>query len=413
MGRRYQTQAMRILTFTSLFPNSLAPDQGIFLLQRTANLAHIADNDVQVVAPVPYVPMLFRHTARGRVADVPSSETIANLRVHHPRYPLIPKIAMPLHGLLMYIGSIGRVRALHRAKPFDCIDGHYVYPDGLAAVLIGKSLGIPVILTARGSDIHTFPHFATIRPQIRWALRQARAVAAVSNSLAERMLDLEPSLRKVEVIGNGVDTQRFFPEDRKVARQKIGVAADDKVVLCVAALRHVKGGDLLVHAAAMLKQDVPRLKVLFVGRGQELQNLQRLAAQLGCSDICRFVGAVPNGELGYYYSAADVSCLPSRNEGWPNVVLESMACGTPVVATRAGAIPEILKDDLGVLVQTTPESIRAGLLQGLQRTWSGKTLIGYAEHHTWQETARRVDSLLKSTVLTTPSPAELRYPSPI
>ena len=402
---------MRILTFTSLFPNSLAPDQGIFLLQRTAHLAQLAANDVQVVAPLPYVPSMLRNTVRGRVADVPASETIANLRVYHPRYPLIPKIAMPLHGLLMYCGCIGRVRALHREKPFDCIDAHYVFPDGMAAVLIGKSLGIPVMLTARGTDIHTFPQLATIRPQIRWALRQAKAVAAVSDSLAQRMLDLEPSLRNIEVIGNGIDTRRFFPENRALAREMIGVHVDDKLVVCVAALRHVKGVDLLVRATATLKQHVPRLKVLIVGRGEEIRSVQRLAVQLGCGDTCCFVGPVPNEELRYYYSAADVSCLPSRNEGWPNVVLESLACGTPVVATRVGAIPEILNDDLGVLVQAVSESIGAGLLQSLQRTWNAKDLIAYAEHHTWSRTAERANSLLKTAAQRTLSPGELQYPS--
>ena len=388
---------MRILTFTSLFPNSLAPDKGIFLLQRTAHLAQLAETDIEVVAPLPYVPRIFRNTVRGQTADVPRSENIASLRVHHPRYPLIPKISMPFHGLLMYLGCIRHVRALHREKPFDCIDAHYVFPDGLAAVLIGKSLGVPVVVTARGTDIHTFPKFATIRPQIRWTLRQAKAVAAVSNSLAGVMLDLEPSVGNVEVIGNGVDTKRFFPEDRARARHRIGVGERDKVVVCVAALRYVKGGDLLVRAAAMLKRDVPDLKVLFVGRGEELKNLQGLAAELGCSDICRFVGAVPNQELRYYYSAADVSCLPSRNEGWPNVVLESLACGTPVVGTKVGAMPELLTNaSFGVVADAAAESISNALHRGLTQSWDRVAITRNARERTWDDVAGRVRDLLHS-----------------
>ncbi len=130
---------------------------------------------------------------------------------------------MPFHGLLMFAGCIGLARSLHQKHHFDCIDGHYIYPDGEAATLLGKYLGVPVAVSARGTDIHTFPGFRTIRPQIKWTLRHADMVVAVSQSLAEIMTNLEPQLDRVEVIGNGVDAQRFFPEDRLAARRKLGL----------------------------------------------------------------------------------------------------------------------------------------------------------------------------------------------
>ena len=171
---------MKILTFTSLFPNSLQPNYAGFLLQRIFHLAKRTGIEVEVVAPLPYVPKFLKHTAKGRLASLPELETIAGIRVHHPRYPLLPKISMPFHSLLMGSACLGLVRSLHRQQQFDCIDSHYVFPDGLAAVLIGKALQIPVALTARGTDIHTFSRFATIGPQIRWTLRHADGVAAVS-----------------------------------------------------------------------------------------------------------------------------------------------------------------------------------------------------------------------------------------
>src|SRR5271166_2887801 len=184
---------------------------------------------------------------------------------------------MPLHGLLIYAGCLGYVRRLHQKYSFDCIDAHYVYPDGLAAVLIGISLQIPVVVSAHGTEIHTFPDFTTIRPQIRWALQHAAGVIAVSDSLAKIMLDLEPSLNDVQTIGNGVDARRFFPENQRRARERIGLDPQDIVVVSVAALKHVKGPDLLVRAAALLKKSVPRCKVLFVGAGPELGGLRQLA----------------------------------------------------------------------------------------------------------------------------------------
>src|SRR5271169_2211953 len=183
---------MRILTFTSLFPNTVDPNFGIFIFQRTSHLAQREGNQVEVVAPVPYSPKFLKGTSRGFVAAIPPTEVVGNLQVHHPRYPLVPKVSMPLHGLLMYAGCMRRVKQLHEQHRFDCIDAHYVYPDGLAAVLMGRALGIPVVVTARGSDIHTFRDFATVRPQIKWTLRHAASVVAVSDSLARIMHELEP-----------------------------------------------------------------------------------------------------------------------------------------------------------------------------------------------------------------------------
>ena len=261
---------MRILTFTSLFPNTLNSNFGIFIFQRTSHLAKREGNSVEVVAPVPYAPKFLRRTGRGSVAAIPATEVIGDLRVHHPRYPLVPKVSMPLHGLLMYAGCIACVKHLHEQDRFDCIDAHYVFPDGLAAVLIGRSLGVPVVVTARGSDIHTFRDFATIRPQIRWVLRNAAAVVAVSDSLATMMRELEPALHDVHVIGNGVDGRCFFREDRLAARVKLGLDPQDKVVVSVAALKPVKGPDLLVRAASLLKQNFAHCKVLFAEPGRNL-----------------------------------------------------------------------------------------------------------------------------------------------
>ena len=369
------------------------------MLQRTSRVAKRTGNQVDVVAPVPYAPQFLRGTSRGALAKLPAVENIAGLRVHHPRYPLLPGVSMPLHAILMFAGCHGMVRRLHRVHSFDCIDANYVFPDGLAAVLIGRSLGIPVTLTARGSDIHTFPQFATIRPQIRWALRHAQGVAAVSSTLAEIMLKLEPSLADVKIIGNGVDGRRFFSEDRRQSRSKLGLDERDKIIVSVAALKPVKGPDLLVRAASLLRRSIPGCRVLFVGNGPELPALKQLALKLECEDVCEFIGPVDNEDLRHYYSAADVSCLASRNEGWPNVVLESLACGTPVVATRVGAVPDILSQPgLGILTEPNPESIHQGLRQALDRSWDTELIQRIAHRHTWDEVGANVEAFLRSSI---------------
>jgi glycosyltransferase involved in cell wall biosynthesis len=387
---------MQVLTFTSLFPNAADPNFGIFIFQRTSHLAQRAGNSVEVVAPLPYAPEFLKGTAWGHLTAIPATEVIGNLRVHHPRYPLLPKVSMPLHGLLMYAGCKAYVRNLHQQHCFDCIDAHYVFPDGMAAVLLGRSLGIPVTVTARGSDIHTFREFGTVRPQIKWVLRHAAAVVAVSDSLASMMHELEPSLQDLPTIGNGVDSGRFYPEDRQAARAALGLNPQDTVVVSVAALKHVKGPDLLVRAASLLKQCLAHCKVLFVGAGPELGKLQQLTKQLGCADVCQFVGPVPNEQLRTFFSAADVSCLASRGEGWPNVILESLACGTPVLATRVGAAPHLLANDqIGIIVDGTPEAICAGLSRALQQGWNRQAISAFAHVHTWENVAASVEAVLK------------------
>jgi glycosyltransferase involved in cell wall biosynthesis len=333
------------------------------------------------------------------MANVPASEQINGFQVHHPRYFLFPKVSMPLHGVLMYAGCCRLVRNLHRQKPFDCIDAHYVFPDGLAAVLIGRTLGLPVTLTARGTDIHTFPKFRTIRPQIRWALRHADGVAAVAASLSRIMEQLEPAVGRVEVIGNGVDTQRFFPENRKEARRKLRLSEQEKVIVSVAALKPIKGHDLLLDALARLNQKIRGWRMLFVGKGPELSRLKTLASRVGLAGKVDFVGPVDNDQLRYYYSAADASCLASRNEGWPNVILESLACGTPVVATRVGAMPDLLQEpNLGVLVDATPDSLCDGLHLALTRTWEPDRLVACARQHTWDQVALRTAEFLQRAI---------------
>jgi glycosyltransferase involved in cell wall biosynthesis len=404
---------MRILTFTSLFPNSQAPNFGIFVQQRISHFA-ARGNQVQIIAPVPFVPKFLRGDPAGHMATLPLVETIGGLTVHHPRYALVPKISMPLHGFLMYLGCRGVVRGLHDECPFDCIDAHYVFPDGLAAVLIGRWLGIPVTLTARGSDIHTFPSFATIRPQIRWALRRAAGVTAVSEALMERMIALETSMDVGKVIGNGVDCERFFPENRLAARRKLGLNETEKIILSVAALKHVKGPDLLIRAAALLQKSTPDCRTIFAGKGPELATLQRLASRLDCAASITFVGEVDNQQLRHYYSAADVSCLPSRNEGWPNVVLESLACGTPAVATRVGSVPEILNSpEFGIIVDPTAEHIHSGLRTTLARSWNSEHLVAYARTRTWDNVATSMEEFLhrsirKSVMAAKPATSECR-----
>lgn len=390
---------MRVLAFTSLFPNTIQPWHGIFVRQRVAHLARRPGHSVKLVAPVPYSPPWAPVRRWQEASRVPFEERVDGIEVYHPRYFLMPKISMPFHGLLMFAGSFSIARKLHDKARFDCIDAHYVYPDGFAAVLLGRCLGIPVVVSARGTDINLFPSFRLIRPMIRWTLRQAAGVVGVSQALSDAMEDLGAAAEKVVTIGNGIDLKRFYPIERSRARQRLGIPEDAKVVLSVGNLVPEKGHERLIPAVGQLARFHPKIRLYIVGEGVLHTRLEALASGESVHDRVFFVGRKPNEEMKYWYSAADVSCLASSREGWANVLLESLACGTPVVATRVGGTPEVIvSDELGVLVEQSVDSLAQGLEQALQQHWNREALVSYAAARTWDVVAQEVERFLEARV---------------
>jgi teichuronic acid biosynthesis glycosyltransferase TuaC len=385
---------MRILTYTNLFPNAVDPNFGVFVYQRIRHLLR-PGVEVEVVVPVPYIPEILRSVAP-QIVDIPREANFGGLKVHYVRYPHVPRVSMRLHARLMEIGTSKFVERLHRARSFDVIDAHYLYPDCVAAGRIGQRLGIPVVMSARGSDVHQFFDFERIRPQIHSALRHAAAIVAVSESLAARMRTLD-GVGNVHVIGNGVDSDRFLPVEPSAARSQLGLPPTARIAVCVAGLKPIKGIDLLLEAMATCDDsDKPDL-LLLLGKGPERGRLEQLAKTLGIGDRVRFEGAVPNEHLSGYYSAADFSCLTSRNEGWPNVVLESLACGTPVLGTRVGAMPEMLANpEFGIATSLEVGAIRDGLRRMARQTWNRPAISVAARQHSWSAVADEVLSVLES-----------------
>jgi len=390
---------VRILAFTSLFPNAVRPVQGIFVYQRLAHLARRPGNQVTVVAPVPYFPSWLKVARWHAMSQIPKQEKVGDLIVYHPRYFLLPKISMPLHGLLMFLGSLPGVLGLRKRPGFDCIDAHFVFPDGFAAVLLGSVLRIPVFVSARGTDINLYPSFPTIRPMIRWTLGRAAGVVAVSKALRDRMVVLGLPFDRIRVIANGVDTERFKPLDRHEARRRLGLGENGQLILSVGSLIPSKGHHLLIRALREIAPRYPRLMLRIIGEGTFRRELETLIREAGLQDRVQLVGTRPNEEIFLWFNAADISCLASEREGWPNVILESLACGTPVVATRAGGTPEILvSPDLGVLVDQGVRAIAAGIEFALNKEWNRAELVRYAQRRTWAVVAAEVEELLASRI---------------
>lgn len=330
---------IRVALVTTLYPNAEQPHHGVFVEERLRGLVETGAIDVCVIAPVPWFfsshPRFGRYA---RLAAVPRREVRHGIRIEHPRYVVIPKIGMTMvpHTLSHTIGrALSRLRA--DGFDFDLIDAHYVYPDGVAAVMAADRFKRPVVITARGTDINVIASMPGPWRQIRRAVDRAGALIAVSRALGDRMADtLGIGRGRIAALRNGVDLARFTPVDRTAVRHRFGLSGP--VWLCVGSLTESKGMHIAIDALA----ENADATLLLIGEGEDAGPLKAQAERRGVAERVRFVGTVAHDDLPDYFSAADVLMHAADREGMPNVLLEALACGCAIIATAVGGIPEIM-----------------------------------------------------------------------
>lgn len=341
---------MKILLFSSLYPSAVRPIHGIFVETRLRELIKTGQVEAKVVAPVPWFPSTAKRFGEyAQFAATPRQEQRNGLEVHHPRYLLLPKVGMNLAPYTMALGALATVKRLQREGfDFDLIDAHYYYPDGVAAGLLAKWLDKPFFVTARGTDLNLIPEYPFPRKLILQTAAQASGSIGVCKALMDTLEDLGADPGKLHTLRNGVDLERFVPEPRDVARARLGLKTEGSYLLSVGHLIERKGHHIAIEALAQL----PDVTLLIAGSGPEEGALKALANRLGVADRVHWAGVVPQTELKWWYSAADVLTLCSNREGWANVLLESMACGTPVIATNIWGTPEVVSTpSAGVLME--------------------------------------------------------------
>lgn len=359
---------IRTLLFSTLYPSAERPGHGIFVETRLRELLGTGQVESHVVAPVPWFPSRHaRFGVRAAMARTPAREVRHGIDVRHPRYALLPKVGMSSAPLTLALGARRAVqRLLDEGFDFDLIDAHYFYPDGVAAALLARWFRKPLVITARGSDVNVIAEHALPRRLMRWASQQASASVGVSAALAQRLRDIGAPPDRVHVLRNGVDTERFAPQLE--ARQRLGVQCAP-LLLSVGNLLPVKRHGLVIEALALLRPDFPQARLAIVGGGPLQAELAAKAAALGLADAVQMVGAVSQDRLVSWYGAADLLVLASSREGWPNVLLESMACGTPVLASRVGGVPEIVNNPaIGMsAVFDTPAALAGALRLAMEQ----------------------------------------------
>lgn len=377
---------MRILTFSTLFPSAARPNFGVFVENRLRHLVGSGRVEARVMAPVPWFPLRDpRFGDYAKFAATPRTETRHGLAITHPRYVLLPRMGMTMAPFSLYAACLGPLRRLIRdGYDFDLIDAHYFYPDGVAAVWLGRALGKPVVVTARGTDINLIPRYPHTRRMIVKAGDGTAAMVAVCQALKDEMAALGMDARKIHVLRNGVDLTLFTPRDRAAAQARFGITRP--ALVAVGGLIERKAHDIAIRAMTAL----PDMELLIAGEGNQHAALQALIRDLGLEDRVRLLGSVPHAALADLYSAADISLLTSSREGWANVLLESMACGTPVVASNVWGTPEVVADPAAGRLMTarTPESL-ADAVKALCAALPDRAATrAYAERFSWDDTTQ-------------------------
>ena len=383
------TGPIRTLLFSTLYPSASRPVHGIFVETRLRELLGSAQVETRVVAPVPWFPSTHpRFGEFAKMAATPAHERRHGIEVLHPRYLTVPKLGMTLAPFLLAAASIGPIhRLITEGFNFDIIDAHYYYPDGVAAAMLAHYFRKPLTITARGTDLNLIPEHAIPRRLIRWAARRADASIGVCAALVDVLRGWGIDETRLHVFRNGVDLERFHPQAPSEARRALGLTGSP-LLLSVGHLVERKGHHLAVEAMPAVMETHPGARLLIIGEGSERARLESLMQSLGLADHVRLVGAIDNQLLASWYSAADALVLASSREGWANVLLEAMACGTPVLATRIWGTPEVVADDsVGVLVdRRDAASVAAGLLNLLGKPRDRARVRTYAEGFSWAQT---------------------------
>ena len=392
-----------VLVIASLFPSANRPVAGLFIRERMFRVAQRMP--LCVISPQPWFPLqgLIRRFRPNYRPPHPTHEVQQGIDVWFPCFFSLPGVARCLDGFFMALACLRLVRRLRRERGINLLDAHFAYPEGYAATLLGRWLGLPVTITLRGTEVPLARDPAR-RSRMLHAISDASRVFAVADSLKRHVVSLGAQPEKIRVVGNGVDCHKFFPIDRVVAREQLGLPQDAKVIVSVGGLVERKGFHRVIELLPDLIERFPDLHYVVVGgacpEGDLTQFLKEMVARLGLGERVHFLGPMPPEELYKPLSASDVFVLATANEGWANVFLEAMACGLPVVTTDVGGNGEVVcSEDLGTI---TPfgdaTALREAIAEALERKWDRERIIGYARDNSWDSRVEILEAEFRALV---------------
>jgi lipopolysaccharide exporter len=382
----------RVLSLSTEFPNPTEPGKGLFVRARLQAIASRAS--LFVVSPVALLDYANPERKLFAALRIPRATTEGELPVLHPRW-LYPPRGGWTNAFFLFARLLPMVTGVRRRRPFDVIDAHFAHPEGIAAVLLGRILRCAVLVTLRGSELR-YQDQRLKRFWMSWALRRADRVIAVSDGLRDLAVDLGVDPRRVRTVPNGIADDVFFPRDRQVCRSRHGIGPAERIILSAGDLAELKGHHRVIAAVSDLNAQGMRVRLLIAGgigrSGRYAETLRQQVEIGGLEDQVLFLGEKSQPALAELMSAADVFCLASSSEGWPNVVNEALACGTPVVATDVGAVRQMLVSDrYGAVVRVDDRGGLAGTLRAaVTRQWDHAAISAWGRSRSWHQVAEDV-----------------------
>ena len=367
-----------VLFYSSLYPGKWNPAHGLFVYELRRAMRAITD--VPVVVPENGLRKIFSPSPP--FAFEGEGET----SVLRQKFWTIPKAAKAFDGTLMALWTRSTFGKALEFRPW-VVHAHYAFPEAVAAAELAEEAGLPLVVTAHGSDINELAECIRRRERIVNALMRADAVVAVSGHLYRKICDMGIPSHKVFHIPNGVSLELFSVRKKLEARKELALPTEGPLLVAVGRLEPVKGYDRLLKAVAKL----PSVTLAFAGDGSLRKTLEAQATELGIAERVVFMGMLPHVTLAACYQAADLMVMSSHSEGWPTVAYEAMACGTPVVAPPVGGIPEIVhSSQLGLIAASnSPEDLQVAIAEALTMQWDPDVLRAEAEQNSWDAIARR------------------------
>jgi len=378
---------LKLAVIPHSFPTVAEPNGGRPIYEHVRALGHWVDIEVFY-----FRPSYLRSAVQSGADESAAKEcTREGILVHKHYFPAVRYLSRPFNGA----SCARRLLPLLTQYEPGAILAYFAYPHGYAAVLAGEQLRIPVMLVTVGSDLRRIPDKST-RKRTQEAVRRANSVIAVSEELRGRAISLGASSEQVHTIRNGCDRSVFVPGDRSHSREELGVPKDAAAVLFVGSMIPLKGVEQLIQASHHVLASQPKLQVFCIGEGPQKRSLVRLADRLGLSKVVHFLGTRTKCEVAQWMNACDVFCLPSHSEGCPNVIMEALTSGRPVVSTNIGGIPELIDSQCGILVPPRdPPRLASAINEALARTWD-EGEIRSKQARTWSDVARETYELFES-----------------
>ncbi len=382
---------MKILVITNLFPNKLEPERATYNRQQIYMLSRLCD--IKVLAPIAWYPFKSLIDKSIRISDIPYKEIIDGIEVLHPRYFMIPKIGRSLYGILFFISILMPVLKVYRSFNFSFIFSTWAYPDSFAGILLSKMLKKPIIVKVHGTDINEYTQYWSRKKIIAFTLNNSDRVISVSKALRDRMIEIGVKPEKIKVLYNGIDGELFKPLNKFTIRNELKIDKNRKVILFVGNLKPVKGLAYLLEAFTdIIKKERQDIEMIIIGEGELRKELEEKIKKYGIQNFVYILGTKPHHEITKWMNACDILCLPSLSEGVPNVILEALACGIPVVASNVGGIPEIINcSDYGILVEPgNSHKLKQALLECLDKIWDRELIHAYSKKFSWLNNANEL-----------------------